>query len=133
MSNYRIREILEICNTEFLRLRFDNLVRRTTYILPLIGVALFVFLVASHKEEGTDKTLVNPALMQIAWNADIEKALKKAGLDDRCFAKTRPQFLQLSEKSGLRAGALIVPQDLSFNCPAVRVVVTNTGRVYVAD
>lgn len=129
----RIREILEICNTESLRLRFDNLVRRTTWILPLIGMALFVFLVASHKDEGMEKTLMKPVLMQVAWSADIEDILTKAGLDEKCFAKTRPRFLQLSEKSGLRAGVLIVPQDLGSDCPAVRVIVTSASKVYAAD
>jgi hypothetical protein len=126
----RIREIIELANTELLRLKFEALVRATTLVLPLIGAALFVFLVYTHHDEQTEKQLNQPMLLQIAWNADVEAALKKAGLAEACYAPNRPQFLQVSEKSGLRAGALVIPKDPGPPCPVVRVVITGTGQVY---
>jgi hypothetical protein len=50
----RVREILELSNTEFLRLKFETLVRSTTIVLPVIGVALFIFfdLHASRRSNG---------------------------------------------------------------------------------
>ena len=50
-----------------------------------------------------------------------------------CYLKDPPRLLQISEKSGLRAGVLVVPHDLSDQCPAVRVVVTNANKVYLSD
>jgi hypothetical protein len=129
----RIKEIIEITNTEYLRLKFDDLVRRTTATLPIVGIALFGFLMTSHKDDETEKALKKPVFLQIAWSADIEAALKNAGLEPKCFVKKTPHLLQLSEKSGLRAGVLVIPQDLGFDCPAVRVVVTNANKMYPAD
>jgi hypothetical protein len=77
-----------------------------------------------------EKQLSKPVLLQIAWGAGVEAALKKAGLEEKCYAPNRPQLLQLSEKSGLRAGVLVVPRNLGSGCPAVRVIVTNANDVY---
>ena len=129
----RVKEVIELCNTEALRIRFDKLVTRTSNVLPFIGATLFIFLVFLSKEEGTEKILARPAIMQVPWNPATEASLKAAGLDAKCFAQARPLFVQLSERSGLRAGALAVPQDPRPECRPVRVVVTNTGSVYPAD
>jgi hypothetical protein len=126
----RITAIIEISNTELLRLKFNSLVRSTTFVLPLIGASLFVFLVSTHRDDQTEKQLAKPILMQIPWNATVEAVLKKAGLDAKCYATAPPKLLQLSEKSGLRAGVLVIPKDLSVDCPAVRVIVTNSDDVY---
>lgn len=126
----RVREIIELSNTEFLRLKFDWMVWTTTFTLPFIGASLFAFLVLSHRDDQTEKQLAKPILLQIPWSANVEAAMKKAGLDEKCYASTRPKLLQLSEKSGLRAGVLVIPQDLSAGCPAVRVIVTNAHEVY---
>jgi hypothetical protein len=129
----RIREVIEVTNTENLRLKFDSLLRTTLRTLPVVGIALFVFLISSHKDDATEKPLVKPVLLQIPWSADIESQLKKAGLPAKCYLKDPPQLLHISEKSGLRAGVLVIPHDLSSECPAVRVVVTNTNKVYLSD
>ena len=128
-----IRETIEVTNTEYLRLRFDAMLRRTLYTLPFVGAALFVFLISSHKDDTTEKPLAKPVLLQVAWSAEIELQLNKAGMPANCYAKSPPRLLQLSEKSGLRAGVLVIPHDLSDACPAVRVVVTNSNKVYVSD
>jgi hypothetical protein len=128
----RIREIIELTGTEQLRLKFDSLLRATLSILPIVGFALFIFLMSSHKEDATtEKQLAKPVLLQLAWSADIEDLLKKGGMPAKCFAKTTPRLLQISEKSGLRAGVLAIPHELSLECPAVRVVVTNANTVYL--
>lgn len=126
----RIREIIELANTELLRLKFDALVRATMCVLPFIGAALFIFLISSHRDDQTEKQLSRPMLLQIAWSANVEAALKKAGLEEKCYAPERPQLLQVSEKSGLRAGVLVIPKDLGPACPIVRVIVTNADEVY---
>lgn len=129
----RIREVIEVTNTENLRLKFESLLRTTLCTLPVVGIALFVFLISSHKDDATEKPLAKPVLLQLAWNVEIESELKKAGLPAKCYLKDAPRMLQISEKSGLRAGVLIIPHDLSSECPAVRVVVTSTNKVYLSD
>jgi hypothetical protein len=126
----RITDASELSNTEYLRLKFDRMVCRTTGVLPGIAIVLAVFLIFIHTEDQTEKQLARPMFMQIAWSGDVEAALKKAGLDEKCFAPNRPQLLQVSEKSGLRAGVLVIPKDLGPACPVVRVIVTNTNQVY---
>jgi hypothetical protein len=126
----RMTEAHEVFNTQFLQLKFNWMVRVTTCVLPAIGIALFVFLISTHSDDRTEKQLAHPMFMQIAWSADVEAALKKAGLDEKCFAPNRPQLLQVSEKSGLRAGVLVIPKDLGPACPVVRVIVTNANQVY---
>ena len=128
-----IREVIEVTNTEYLRQKFNVMLRRTLFTLPLVGAALFVFLIFSHKDDATEKPLAKPVLMQIAWSAELEQQLTKAGMPASCYAKEPPRLLQLSEKSGLRAGVLVIPRDLSDACPAVRVVVTNSNKVYLSD
>lgn len=99
----RIREIIELTSTEQLRLKFGSLLHATLSILPIVGFALFIFLMSSHKEDATtEKQLVEPVLLQLAWSANIEDILKKGGMPARCFADTTPRLLQISEKSGLR-------------------------------
>jgi hypothetical protein len=129
----RIREVIEVTNTENLRLKFDSLLRTALRSLPVVGIALFVFLISSHKDDATEKSLSKPVLLQIAWSAEIESELKKAGLPANCYLKDPPRLLQVSEKSGLRAGVLVIPHDLSDACPAVRVVVTSASKVYLSD
>lgn len=129
----RIREVIEVTNTENLRLKFESLLRTMLFTLPVVGIALFVFLISSHKDDATEKPLAKPVLLQIAWSAEIESELKKAGLPAKCYLKDAPHMLQVSEKSGLRAGVLVIPHDLSHECPAVRVVVTSTSKVYLSD
>jgi len=126
----RITEIIELANTELLRLKFDALVRTTTFVLPFIGAALFVFLVYTHHDDQMEKQLSQPTFLQIAWSADVEAALKKAGWDEKCYAPDRPRLLQVSEKSGLRAGVLVIPKAPGPACPIVRVIVTNASEVY---
>jgi hypothetical protein len=126
----RIREIIELANTELLRLKFEALVRATMWVLPLIGAPLFVFLIYTHHDDQTEKQLSQPAFLQIAWGAGVEAALKKAGLDEKCYAPDRPRLLQVSEKSGLRAGVLVIPKDPGPGCPIVRVIGTNANEVY---
>lgn len=128
-----LREVIEITNTEFLRLKFDSMLRMTIRTLPFVGAALFGFLVFSHKDDATEKALTKPQLLQLPWSADIESQLKKAGMQASCYLKEAPHFLQVSEKSGLRAGVLVIPHDLSDQCPAVRVIVTNSNGVYLSD
>jgi hypothetical protein len=128
-----IREVIEVTNTEYLRLKFDSMLRTTIYALPAVGVALFVFLISSHKDDGMERSLTKPALLPIPWSAEIEEQLKKAGMPASCYLKDPPRLLQISEKSGLRAGVLVIPHDLSDGCPAVRVMVTNANKVYLAD
>ena len=69
-------------------------------------------------------------IRRIAWGAGAEAALKKAGLDEKCYAPDRPRLLQVSEKSGLRAGVLVIPKDPGPGCPIVRVIGTNANEVY---
>lgn len=126
----RVTQIIELSNTEFLRRKFDALIRSTKLVLVVILASLFVFLIAIHRDDQTEKQLANPVLLQIPWSANVEAAMKKAGLDEKCYAQTRPKLLQLSEKSGLRAGVLVIPQNLGAGCPAVRVIVTNADEVY---
>jgi hypothetical protein len=128
----RIRDVIELSNTEFLRLKFESLVRASAWNIVLLfigGAALFVFLISTHRDDQTEKQLSKPVLLQIEWSAGVEAALKKAGMDEKCYAPDRPKLLQLSEKSGLRAGVLAVPRNLG-PCPAVRVIVTNAHEVY---
>jgi hypothetical protein len=125
-----VRKIIELSNTEFLGLKFNWMVRTTTFVVPLIGAVLFAFLIATHRDDQTEKQLAKPILLQVAWSADVEAAMKKAGLDEKCYVPERPRLLQLSEKSGLRAGVLVIPRDLGLACPAVRVIVTDTDQVY---
>ncbi|WP_315830889.1 hypothetical protein [Bradyrhizobium prioriisuperbiae] len=129
----RIREVIEITNTEHLRLKFDRMVRATSYALPIIGLSLFAFLTLSHKDDATEKALKKPSLLQIAWSGDVEEVLKKAGMPSSCYMSTPPKWIQLSEMSGLRAGVLVVPRDLGTGCPAVRVIVTNANQVIPFD
>ncbi len=126
----RVMEAIELSNTEYLRLKFDRMVRVTAGILPAIGIALFIFLIFTHSNDQTEQQLVHPVPIQIAWNAGVGAVLKKAGVDESCYTPTRPQFLQVSEKSGLRAGVLVIPKDPGPTCPVVRVVVTDTKEVY---
>lgn len=113
-------------------MKFDSLLHATLSILPIVGFALFIFLMSSHKEDATtEKHLVEPVLLQLTWSANIEDVLKKGGMPARCFADTTPRLLQISEKSELRAGVLAIPHELSLECPAVRVVVTNANTVYL--
>jgi hypothetical protein len=126
----RVKQIIELSNTEFLRRKFDALVSCTKRVLLVILASLFVFLIAIHRDDQTEKQLANPVLLQIPWNASVEAAMKKAGMDEKCYAQNRPKLLQLSEKSGLRAGVLAIPRDLGAGCPAVRVIVTNADEVY---
>lgn len=126
----RVRQIIELSNTEFLRRKFDALVRSTKRVLLVILGSLFAFLIAIHRDDRAEKQLAQPILLQIPWNANVEAAMKKAGLDEKCYVPTRPSLLQLSEKSGLRAGVLAIPKDLGAGCPAVRVIVTNADEVY---
>ncbi len=126
----RIREVIEISNTEFRRLKFESLVRVTKCVLFVIVPTLFVFLVSTHRDDQMEKPLAKPIPIRIAWSADTDSALKKAGLDEKCYAPSRPQLLQLSEKSGMRAGVLVVPRNLGPECPAVRIIVTNNNEVY---
>ena len=62
----RIREVIEVTNTEYLRVKFDLLLRRTQRALPVVAIALFVFLISSHKDDATEKQLAKPVLLQIA-------------------------------------------------------------------
>ncbi|HEY1982829.1 MAG TPA: hypothetical protein VGH13_22350 [Xanthobacteraceae bacterium] len=126
----RVKQIIELSNTEFLRGKFDALIICTKRVLVLILGSLFAFLIAIHRDDQTERQLADPILLQVPWNASVEAAMKKAGMDEKCFAQTRPQLLQLSEKSGLRAGVLAIPRDLGAGCPAVRVIVTKTDEVY---
>jgi hypothetical protein len=126
----RITDALDLSNTEYLRLKFERLVCITKCVLPAIALLLALFFVFVHTDDRTEKQLAKPILLQIPWGAGVEAAMKKAGLDEKCYAPTRPQLLQLSEKSGLRAGVLVVPRDLGAGCPALRVIVTNTDEVY---
>jgi hypothetical protein len=126
----RVRDAIELSNTEYLRLKFDRMVRVTVGVLPVIGIALFIFLISTHSNDQTEKQLAEPTFMQIAWSADVEAALQRAGLDQKCYAPDRPRLLQVSEKSGLRAGVLVIPRDPGPACPVVRVIVTNTNQVY---
>jgi hypothetical protein len=125
-----VNETVELLSTEFLRLKFDRLVHRTMYVLPFMAAALFGFLVFIHTDDQTEKQLARPMFLQIPWSADVETALKEAGLEQKCYAPDRPQLLQVSEKSGLRAGVLVIPKDLGPACPVVRVIVTDTDQVY---
>jgi hypothetical protein len=102
-------------------------------VLPGVGAALFVFLVSTHKEDATEKLLKKPALMSIPWSADVESVLKAAGMSEKCYAKVRPQLLQISEMSGLRAGVIVIPRDLGAGCNAVRITVGNDHEISTAD
>jgi hypothetical protein len=126
----RVKQIIELSNTEYLRGKFDALIICTKRVLVFILGSLFAFLIAIHRDDQTERQLANPILLQVPWNASVEAAMKKAGMDEKCYAQTRPQLLQLSEKSGLRAGVLAIPRDLGAGCPAVRVIVTKTDEVY---
>jgi hypothetical protein len=126
----RITDAIELSNTEYLRLKFDQMVCRTRGVLLGIAFVLTVFFIFIHTDDQTEKQLAHPMFMQIAWSADVEAALKKAGLDEKCFAPNRPHLLQVSEKSGLRAGVLVIPKDLGPACPVVRVIVTNANQVF---
>lgn len=126
----RVRDIIELSNTEFLRLKFDWMVTTTTFTLPFIGASLFIFLVTIHRDDQIEKQLAKPILLQIPWNGGVEAAMKKAGMEEKCYVTSRPKLLQLSEKSGLRAGVVAIPQDLGAGCEAVRVIVTNSDEVY---
>lgn len=125
-----VREIIELSNTEFLRLKFDWMVHTTTLLLPLIGLALFVFLISIHRDDQMEKQLDYPIVLQVPWNANVEAAMKKAGMEEKCYVTSRPKLLQVTEKSGLRAGVVAIPQDLGAGCRAVRVIVTNSDEVY---
>jgi hypothetical protein len=129
----RIREAIEIANTEYLRIKFDWLVRITVLVLPVIGASLFIFLISTHKDDATEKALAKPKALKIPWSADVESVLVKAGLPAKCFSGPPPQFLQMSEMSGLRAGVLVVPHDLGDDCPAVRVILTNSNKISNVD
>src|SRR5579862_6574535 len=121
----RITDSIELANSEYLRLKFDRMICITKCVLPAIAIVLALFFAFIHTDDRTEKQLAHPMFMQIAWSADVEGALKKAGLDEKCFAPNRPQLLQVSEKSGLRAGVLVIPKDLGPACSVVRVIVTN--------
>jgi hypothetical protein len=129
----RVREVIELANTELLTERFDALVKLMKRALVAVGFCLVIFLVALHHDDPAEKQLVKPMPMAIAWNGDVEAVLKKAGLDEKCYVKTRPDLIQLSEKSGLRAGVLVVPHDLNAGCPPVRITVGNDHQVYSAE
>ncbi len=128
-----VTETIELLNTEFLRLKFERLVRRTIYVLPGMALAPFAFLVFIHRDDQTEKQLAKPMLLQVPWSGEIEAAMKKAGLDEKCYVPSRPYLLQVSEKSGLRAGVVAIPRNLGAGCPAVRVIVTDTDEVYPDD
>lgn len=125
----RINDAIEFANTEYLRLKFDRMIFRTKAVLPLLAIVLALFFVLIHTDDRTEKQLANPVLLQVSWNAEVEAAMKKAGLDEKCFVPERPQLLQVSEKSGLRAGVLAIPRQLGAGCPAVRVIVSNSDGV----
>lgn len=124
-----VAETVELLNTEFLRLKFERLVRKTMCVLPFMAVALFAFLVFLHRDDQTETQLARPVLLEVPWSADVEAAMRKAGLDEKCFVPERPRLLQISEKSGLRAGVLAIPRQLGAGCPAVRVIVSNSNGV----
>ncbi len=126
-----IRQASEATNTEYLRRKFRTMVVTTALILPLIGVALFGFLNYLHTDTATEKPLAKPVLMNAPAGADIAAGLKQAGVADTCAAGAK--LVQLTELSGLRAGVLIVPQDLGPNCPAVRAVIGNTGQLTIGN
>jgi hypothetical protein len=126
-----IKEVVELCSTENMRLKFERMVARSKVVLPGIAIALFVFLVSSHKDTDTEKLLAKPNWLEIPWSADSEDVLKKAGLDVSCFAKTRPRLVQISEKAGLRAGVIVVPQERG--CRPIRAIVTKDNELYAAD
>ncbi|HLH91524.1 MAG TPA: hypothetical protein VKX28_23990 [Xanthobacteraceae bacterium] len=129
----RIKEVMELANTQFLRLRFEKLEKTTIWVLPGIGFALFIFLVSTHKEDATEKLLRKPIVMSIPWSTDVEGVLKAAGMSEKCYAKVRPRLLQISEMSGLRAGVIVIPRDLGAGCNAVRVIVGNDHEVSAAE
>ena len=125
----RVREVIELCNTEYLRLKFDEL-RDTLFVcLALIGVASVVFSFAANPSKATEKPVPKPYLVRIDWVTDDDAALTGAGLNQSCFSKSHPAILVLSEMEGLRAGALAVPAAISEACKPVRVVLTNEGRL----
>jgi hypothetical protein len=100
----RIREVIELANTEFLRLKFDRLVTATIRVLPIMAIALFVFLVSTHRDDRTERQLDNPIVLQIPWGAQVEAAMQRAGLEQKCFAPTRPLLLQCRKKPAYAPG-----------------------------
>lgn len=124
-----VREAIELANTQLLRLKFNQMLRRMRVALFVIGAALFVFLISLHTDTQTEKQLAQPTFLQVPWNAEVEAALTEAGLKPECFAHDPPQLLQVSEKSGLRAGVLVIPKEFGPTCPVVRVIVTDTDQV----
>jgi hypothetical protein len=129
----RIREVTELCSTEHLSRKLKSLIWRMTALLPFVGFVLFIFLISTHKDDGTEKLLAKPVTLHPAWSADIESALAKAGMKQDCYMGGGPMFVQISEMSGLRAGLLAVPRVDQFDCQPVRVILTNDGKLRVAD
>ncbi len=127
----RFLEANQLTNTAYLRLAFKKMVCVTVIVLPLIGAALLGFLYFLHTETASEKPLPKPMLMNAPPGTDIAAALKQAGVADTCVAGAK--LLQLSDLSGLRAGVLIVPQNLGPDCPAVRAVISNTGQITVGN
>ena len=129
----RIREITELCATEHLSQKFKRLVQSMTVLLPFIGFVLFVCLISTHKDDGTEKLLPKPVPLHPVWGADIEGVLAAAGMKQDCYGTGGPLFVQISEMSGLRAGVLAMPNVDRADCQPVRVVLSNDGKLRVAN
>jgi len=125
-----IREIIELCSTDHLQQKFDSLRSNIKGPLGIIAVALLAFLIFSHREDGSEKALPKPVFVKIAWSGEAEAALAKAGLDQSCYAKIRPQLVQIAERSGLRAVVIAVPDRELAGCNPVRVILTNENKLY---
>jgi hypothetical protein len=126
----RIREVIELCSTERLQMKFEALKAGINFPLVVIAVALLAFLLFSHKEDATEKALAKPTILVLPRSDDVEMALNKAGLDPACYKTKLPQLVQIAERAGLKAVVIAVPDPAIGSCRPVRVIVTDDKRMY---
>ena len=129
----RVHEVIELCNTEHLRLKFEEFRNSLFVCLALIGVASVIFSFAANPNKATEKPIEKPYLVRIAWMASDEAALVGAGLKESCFSQSHPSIVVLSAMEGLRAGALAVPAAISEACKPVRIILNNEGRLVASN
>jgi hypothetical protein len=132
---YRMSEAVEFCTTAYTRLRFDTLLSSLAGVGAGAAICFGAFAWAAHpgKDKELEKIRAKPFAQLIAWSEDNEAVLKQAGMTSECMKAAHPTLIIVSERPGLRAGAVAVPASTAKGCVPVRVILTNENKLAAAD